>query len=72
MRSSPVLTPRKAAERAARDERLSRALRDNLRRRKDQARLQAAASRGDADASAALSGKQLSGKSNRHGGSAAD
>ncbi|MBV9860356.1 MAG: hypothetical protein JO038_09680 [Alphaproteobacteria bacterium] len=29
---------RKAAERAARDERLAQALRDNLRRRKEQAR----------------------------------
>ena len=72
MRNGPALTPRKEAERAARDERLGRALRDNLRRRKDQARLQAAASRGDADTSTTLSGERLSSKSNRHGGPAAD
>ena len=66
------MTPRKAAERAARDERLGRALRDNLRRRKDQARMQAEGSRGDADTSTTLSGERLSSKSNRHGGSNAD
>ena len=38
---SPDLTPRKRAERAARDERLAQALRENLRRRKEQARAQA-------------------------------
>jgi hypothetical protein len=32
--------PRKNVERAAREERLAKALRDNLRRRKEQARLQ--------------------------------
>jgi len=33
-------TPRKSGERAAREERLAKALRDNLRRRKEQARAQ--------------------------------
>ncbi len=72
MRNGPALNPRKEAERAARDERLGRALRDNLRRRKDHARMQAEGSRGDADTSTTLSGGRLSSKSNRHGGPAAD
>ena len=37
----PNLTHTKASEHAARDERLARALRDNLRRRKEQARARA-------------------------------
>ncbi len=41
MKDAPDLSPRKQAERAARDERLARALRDNLQRRKGQARAQA-------------------------------
>jgi len=44
---------RRSAERAAREERLAKALRDNLRRRKEQARAQGAPLRGetgDADA----------------------
>jgi hypothetical protein len=72
MRNGPVLNPRKEAERAARDERLGRALRDNLRRRKDQARVQAGGTRGDADTSTTLSGERLSSKSSGHGGPAAD
>jgi len=36
----PHFTPEKSAEQAARDARLAKALRDNLRRRKDQARAQ--------------------------------
>jgi hypothetical protein len=36
----PHFTSEKSAERAARDARLAKALRDNLRRRKDQARAQ--------------------------------
>jgi hypothetical protein len=36
----PHFSPEKNAERAAREERLAKALRDNLRRRKDQARAQ--------------------------------
>jgi hypothetical protein len=38
MTDSPRLTRRKQVEHAARDERLARALRENLRRRKEQAR----------------------------------
>lgn len=38
MADSPRLTPAKQAEHAARTERLARALRDNLRRRKEQSR----------------------------------
>jgi hypothetical protein len=37
---APHFTPEKNAERTARDARLAKALRDNLRRRKDQARAQ--------------------------------
>jgi hypothetical protein len=40
MTEHPHLTPKKKAESAARTERLAKALRDNLRRRKDQARAQ--------------------------------
>jgi hypothetical protein len=38
MTDSPELSPAKRLEHAAREERLARALRDNLRRRKQQAR----------------------------------
>jgi hypothetical protein len=38
MSETPHPTPRKSAERAAREERLAKALRDNLRRRKEQVR----------------------------------
>ena len=74
MGSAPALSPRKQAERAARDARLAQALRANLRRRKEQARSQAdrAGGTADADASATLSGGPLSSKSNRHGGTTAD
>ena len=41
MTRTPDATSRKSAERAARDERLAQALRDNLRRRKEQVRAQA-------------------------------
>lgn len=40
MTDTPRLTPAKRIEQSAREERLARALRDNLRRRKDQARAQ--------------------------------
>jgi hypothetical protein len=72
MSRAPELTPHKAAERAAREERSAQALRDNLRRRKAQARAQARHGEGIADDAAALSGAPPSGKSNRHGGTAAD
>jgi hypothetical protein len=42
MPDSPRLTREKDAERAARETRLAEALRDNLRRRKEQARARAA------------------------------
>jgi hypothetical protein len=42
MPDSPRLTQEKSAERAAREARLAEALRDNLRRRKEQARARAA------------------------------
>ena len=38
MRDTPQLTPARQAEQAARDKRLAAALRENLRRRKEQAR----------------------------------
>jgi hypothetical protein len=40
MTDTPDLTPAKRIERTAREERLARALRDNLHRRKEQARAQ--------------------------------
>jgi hypothetical protein len=72
MSNPPHLSPRKQAERAARDKRLARALRDNLRRRKGQTRAQNDPAGGNADTSTTLSGELLSGKSNRHGGTTAD
>lgn len=62
-------SPRTEAQRIARDERLARALRDNLKRRKEQARAQAG-SAGERDA--ALSSEALSSKSTRRGGATAD
>jgi len=66
------LSPRKREERAARNERLAQALRDNLRRRKEQARVQAERASQAADVRDSLSGAPLSGKINRHGGTTAD
>jgi hypothetical protein len=40
MTEAPALTPAKRIEQSAREERLAKALRDNLRRRKEQARAQ--------------------------------
>jgi hypothetical protein len=65
MKQTPELTPRKQAERAARERRLAEALRANLGRRKEQARAQAGRAAG-------LSGEPLSGKNNAHGGTTAD
>ena len=64
------LSPRKRAARVAREQRLAAALRDNLRRRKEQARGRAEDT--PADASADLSSAPLSGKNHRHGGTTAD
>jgi hypothetical protein len=71
MKESPGRSPRRQAERAAREARLAQALRDNLHRRKARARAQAGRI-GDADVSAALSEEPLSSKSNRRGGETAD
>jgi hypothetical protein len=72
MQGSPKLSPRKAAARAARDERLARALRDNLRRRKEQARAQAAPPDTAADPGSILSAAPVSRKSKPGGGTAAE
>jgi len=66
------LSPRKRAERVAREERLAQALRENLHRRKEQARAQAERAPHPADVRDGLSGAPLSGKTNRHGGTTAD
>jgi hypothetical protein len=74
MTDAPDGAPRKRkhAKRAARDERLAEALRDNLRRRKEQVRMRAAnAGRKPADAPA-LSGEPFPSKSNGHRGSTVD
>ena len=71
MSKRPVLSPRKEAQRIVRNERLARALRDNLKRRKDQARAQAAAEAAG-EVCPSLSGEALSGKSTDHGGTPAD
>jgi hypothetical protein len=65
MNNSPTLTSAKAAEHAARDERLAKALRDNLRRRKEQAA-------GRPAKPAVLSGGALSSKNDDRGGETAD
>jgi hypothetical protein len=66
------LSARKRAERAAREERLAQALRDNLRRRKEQARAQRAGAAKPPDARADLSGAPLSSTTDRQGGTTAD
>ncbi len=70
MSEGPNLTRRKAAEHAMRDERLSKALRDNLRRRKEQVRGRGGAAKPEAPGG--LSGAALSGTSRRRGGTPAD
>jgi hypothetical protein len=71
MREGPTPTLGKRADRAGRDARLAAALRDNLRRRKEQARAQTA-SRARRGAPSGLSGTALSGKSRRRGEGIAD
>jgi hypothetical protein len=51
MSEPPRDSPRKNHERALREERLAKALRDNLRRRKEQARLQRQRATGSGDGS---------------------
>ena len=53
MTDAPRLSPTKRIEQAARDERLARALRENLRRRKEQKRARAPDSAKPAQASPA-------------------
>ncbi len=67
MKKHPGLSPSKARARTEREARLTRALRDNLRRRKEQARVQAERDR-DAGLSPALSDGPLSSKTDRRGG----
>jgi hypothetical protein len=59
MKSPTDHPPRKQTARAARDQRLARALRENLRRRKEQARAIAGAA-GDRGRASILSGTALS------------
>ena len=72
MNNSPDLSPRKRAERALRDERLAQALRENLRRRKEQARAQAERTAKPNNAANGLSGTPLSSKTDGDGGTTAD
>jgi hypothetical protein len=72
MKNPPDLSAGRAAVRAARDQRLARALRENLRRRKEQARAQADPGEDDAASSPALSGGAVSGTNHRRGGTTAD
>jgi hypothetical protein len=71
MREGPTLSGRKEALRAAREARLAAALRENLRRRKEQARAQRA-QREAAGAADGLSGGPLSSKSRDGGEDTAD
>jgi hypothetical protein len=66
------MSPRKHAERALREERLAQALRENLRRRKDQARAQAERAGKPDTARNGLSGAPLSSKTVGDGGTTAD
>jgi len=72
MKEPPTLSPRKQEERAAREERLAQALRNNLHRRKEQVRAQAGRATRPANIRDSLSGAPLSGKTDRHGGTTAD
>jgi hypothetical protein len=72
MNRTPDLSPRRQRLREARDERLARALRDNLRRRKEQGRTHAAAAGGSGGPLTSLSGDPLSIKSTDDGGTTTD
>jgi hypothetical protein len=72
MREPPKLTPRKRAEHAARDSRLAAALRENLRRRKEQARARSAGGEPPGAAPGGLSGRRHSSKSGADGEEIAD
>jgi len=72
MGERPNLSPRKQAARTAREERLAQALRDNLRRRREQARAQAERVARSSDVCDDLSSAPHSSKTSRHGGTTAD
>ena len=72
VRGGPKLTAGKPADHAGREERLAAALRDNLRRRKEQARAQDANRQQPGGVPAGLSGTGLSGKSRIRGEDVAD
>jgi hypothetical protein len=72
VREGPKLTAGRRADRDARAARLGAALRDNLRRRKDQARAQDANREQPGGVPAGLSGTGLSGKSRICGEDVAD
>jgi hypothetical protein len=72
MSDGPVITDKRRADRAEREARLAQALRDNLRRRKEQQR---ARDQGDEKAAADRAGLSPGppfSKSTRHGGKSAD
>jgi hypothetical protein len=75
MKQRPDLSPRKQAARASRTDRLAEALRQNLTRRKEQARARNAPDRLALDPTKfanSLSGEPLPGKSIRDGETTAD
>ena len=72
MREGPRLSGRKQAARAAQEARLAAALRDNLRRRKEQARAQTARREAASGEAPGLSGTPLSSKSQGDGKDTAD
>jgi hypothetical protein len=72
MREGPKLSGRKQREHAAREARLAAALRENLRRRKEQLRAQTAGRKAPSAAPDSLSSAPLSGKSEGCGEDIAD
>ena len=72
MKGNPDLSAGKMAARAERDERLARALRENLHRRKVQARAQKHRAGGDSTASPALSESPVSSTNRCRGSTTAD
>jgi hypothetical protein len=72
MKGNPDLSAGKAAARAERAERLARALRENLHRRKVRARAQQDRAGGDSTASPTLSETPVSSTNRCRGGTTAD
>jgi hypothetical protein len=68
----PVVTDQKRADRAEREARLAQALRDNLRRRKEQQRVRDKSREAAGEDRAGLSPDPRFSKSTRHGGRSAD